>query len=90
METKTITMPLSEYERMREELANIRFVEELNSSEKEKYEKEIENLNSSIKFRDESFANLVFEKWDLEAENKELKQEIERLKQRKWWQIWKK
>lgn len=95
-DTKTVTMPLSEFEQMRQEISNIKFTKELSQSEKEKYEKEIERLNDVIKFRNENIADLVFQKWDLEAENKELKKEIEELKNeisnlkhRKWYQFWK-
>ena len=73
-------MPLSEFERMREEISNIKLTKELDQSEKEKYEKEIKWLNGVIEFKNESFADLLLEKWDLEEENEGLKKEIEELK----------
>lgn len=93
-DTKTVTMPLSEFERMREEISNIKLTKELDQSEKEKYEKEIKWLNRVIESKSGSFADLLLEKWDLEEENKGLKKEIEELKNeiynlkhRKWYQI---
>lgn len=79
-ETKTITMPLSDYRRMEEDIAMLKTkagVETL---------KELERKNTSLKVELYELKTILRMR---EQRVAELKEELQKYKQRKWWQIWK-
>lgn len=79
-ETKTITMPLSEYRRMEEDIAMLKTkagVETL---------KELERKNTSLKVELYELKTILRMR---EQRIAELKEELQKYKQKKWWQFWK-
>lgn len=79
-ETKTVTMPLSEYRRMEEDAAMLKTkagVETLKELERKSTSLKVElyELKTILRMREQRIA--------------ELKEELQKYKQRKWWQFWK-
>lgn len=79
-ETKTITMPLSDYRRMEEDIAMLKIkagVETLKELERKNTSLRVElyELKTILRMREQRIA--------------ELKEELQKYKQRKWWQFWK-
>lgn len=80
-ETKTITMPLSEYRRMEEIVANYRDC-------KDKLRKEFDDMyKEAIKQLNEGYNN-YYDKCVLYGKRiKELEEELQKYKRRKWYQF---
>lgn len=75
-ETKTVTMPLSEFEEMRSMAAQYKSTKDVVMHEcRDEICKEMEDLCARI--------------LKVTIENNKLKEELKRYKSRKWWQIWK-
>ena len=75
-ETKTVTMPLSEFEEMRSRAAQYKVTKDVVMHEcRDEICKEMEDLCARI--------------LKVTIENNNLKEELKRYKSRKWWQIWK-
>lgn len=79
-ETKTITMPLSEYNEMKNDIAMLKTKHGVETLKELK--SEINRLELDILMYKTFYNNS-------EQRNKMLMEEIERLQQRKWWQFWK-
>lgn len=80
-ETKTITMPLSEHNEMKNDIAMLKTKHGVETLKELK--SKINSLELDV---------LLYKKFNNNAEqrNRMLMEEIEELKQSKWWEIWKK
>lgn len=80
-DNKTVTMPLSEYNEMKNDIAMFKTKSGLDTLREMK--NRIHSLELDVMLY-KSFNN------NAEERNRILIEEIERLKKRKWWKIWKK
>lgn len=80
-ETKTITMPLSEYNEMKNDIAMLKTKNGVETLKELK--SKINSLELDVIMYKSFYGNS-------EQRNKMLIEEIEKLQERKWWQIWKK
>ena len=79
-DTKTVTMPLSEYNEMKSDIAMLKTKHGVETFKELK--SKINSLELDV---------LLYKNFNDNAEqrNRMLMEEIERIKQRKWWQFWK-
>lgn len=83
-DNKTVTMPLSEYRRMEEIVANYK------NCEKKIYKEAIDLYEKSLKDLREGYDKYYDKAYQYGKRIDELEKELAKYKQKKWWQIWKK
>lgn len=89
-ETKTVTMPLSEFEEIRSKAAQYTALRDTIKSDLEiKYKDSLDKISDEYCKYYQKYSESEKRVRKLESEIKDLKSELEKYKSRKWWQIWK-